>query len=139
MVRAFILILLMFISYGYSTNSNSTIVEDVSLIENILHNDYLSNSDSSSELYIQNEFDGINNNIFDPTSINNIYNSIWTNFNRINKLLTHESLFLLKNLIKIKSTLDFIQAPTSNHSAISLYKLLNSCDYYTYHNHRIII
>ena len=138
-MRFFVLLSLMFIGFLSFNKNIETNIDDVSLLEMHLINDFNEECDNSHNLYLEHT-DIINNNkVCEPTIVYNFYSRIWTNHSRINHFLSQEALFYLKNLSLQKYTSNIFQLLTTNKRSISLYKLFNPCDFYTYHNHRIII
>ena len=141
-MRSFLLILFMIIGIGFFTSTKTVNTSDkVSFIESLLQQDCSAKSSSPNGLFIISKNVSNNNTALDPTSLYTFYTNLCFKFNRINSLLSQEANIYLKNILRQKSIFDLLRrrGRVQYDSSISLYKLLNSCNFYTFHNHRIII
>lgn len=141
-MRSFLLILFMIIGIGFFTSTKTVNTsEKVSFIESLFQQDVCAKSSSPHGLFIISKNVSNNNTALDPTSLYTFYTNLCFKFNRINNLLSQEANIYLKNILRQKSIFDLLsrRGRVQYDSSTSLYKLLNSCNFYTFHNHRIII
>ena len=138
-MKKFVLILLLFIGiFTYMGQVNAECYDNIN--DNTIS--------SCEDIYLPHEMTllsskttSFNNTLFEVTSVYYFFARLNDKYNKINNLIFQKHVAFLKSLIKHKSSnrIDFLCSLSQIHDSKSLYKCFSTCDFYTYHLHRIII